>query len=103
MSVVPKFCHISFMINQLHWRPLTTSIFFKILALVLKSKLGVAPKYLRDHIYLQLYIDHSALQTGRLFLFCELGPLSPKLDPCNQWAGPSLWNALPSSLCLTLL
>ena len=47
---LPKFSHISsFMINQLHWLPLTARIQFKVLVLVLKSKLGIAPKYLRHH------------------------------------------------------
>src|SRR6218665_1203756 len=46
---LPKFSHIaSFMINQLHWLPLSARLEFKIL--VLKSKLGVAPKYRKDHI-----------------------------------------------------
>jgi len=31
-------------------------------------------------IYLQLHIDHSALYTGRFFLFHEFGPLWPKQD-----------------------
>src|SRR6218665_331142 len=36
--------------NQLHWLPLSARIEFKLVVLVLKSKLGVAPKYLRDQI-----------------------------------------------------
>src|SRR6218665_139810 len=48
---LPKFSHISsFMINQLHWLPLTDRLEFKILVLVLKSKLGVASRYLVDYI-----------------------------------------------------
>src|SRR6218665_1004300 len=48
---LPKFSHISsFMFNQLHWLPLSARIEFKIVDLVLKSKLGVAPKYFWDHI-----------------------------------------------------
>jgi len=39
-------------------------------------------------LYLQLHIDHSALQTGMFFLFRELGLLWPKLDPL-QPVGPS--------------
>ena len=39
-----------FMVNQLHWLPLSARIQFKVLALVLKSKLGLAPKYLTDFI-----------------------------------------------------
>src|SRR5688572_8826226 len=38
------------MVNQLHWLPLSDRIQFKVLALVLKSKLGLAPKYPRDVI-----------------------------------------------------
>src|SRR6218665_2463298 len=33
-----------------HWLPLSARIEFKLVVLVLKSKLGVAPKYLRDQI-----------------------------------------------------
>src|SRR6218665_1287593 len=35
---------------QLHWLPLSACIRLKILVLVVKSKLGLAPKFLRDHI-----------------------------------------------------
>ena len=49
---LPKSSHISsFMFNQLQWLPLSDRTEFKIIALVLKSKLGVAPKYLRDQIH----------------------------------------------------
>src|SRR6218665_3858707 len=59
---LPKFSHIpSLIINQLHWLSLSVPIQLKMLVLVLKSKLGVSRKYLRDHIgslYLQLRLDH---------------------------------------------
>src|SRR6218665_163955 len=42
--------YCSFMFNQLHWLPLSARIKLKIVALVLKSKLGVAPKYLEPNI-----------------------------------------------------
>src|SRR5688572_29057367 len=35
---------------QLHCLPLTAGIQLKVLVLVLKSKLGIAPKYLTNHI-----------------------------------------------------
>ena len=38
--------------------------------------------------YLQLHIDHSIFQTGMFFLFCELGPLWPKLDPLQPLGPP---------------
>src|SRR6218665_2657256 len=52
IACLPKFSHIfSFMINQLQWLLLSAHLEFKILVLVLKSKLGVAPKYLRNYIH----------------------------------------------------
>jgi len=70
-----------FMINQLHWLPLSLRFQLKIVVLVAKSKLGVAPKYLRVFalLYLQHRIDHSTLSTGRFSLFrgiCELGVIN---------------------------
>ena len=42
---LPKFSHISsYMVNGLHWLPLSARILFKVLVLVLKSKLGLASK-----------------------------------------------------------
>ena len=46
---LPRFSHISsFMVEELHWLPLSVRIQFKVLILVLKSHLGLAPKYLCD-------------------------------------------------------
>ena len=83
---------------QLHWLPLSACIWLKILVLVVKSKLGLAPKYLRDHIrplYLQRRIDHSALSTGKFCLFRELRPLWPKLDPLTPLGPPCGMPSLP--------
>src|SRR6218665_2210860 len=78
---LPKFSHISsFMINQLHWLPLSAHLEFKILVLVLKSKLGVAQKYLMEHIRFTLpATSHRPLRFSEwqvLFI-----PLWPTLDP----------------------
>jgi len=50
-AVLPRrVMHLLVYGQSLHGLPLPASIQFKILVLVLKSKLGVAPKYLSDHI-----------------------------------------------------
>ena len=80
---LPKFSHISsFMINQLHWLPLTARIGFKVLILVLKSKLGIAPKYLRDHIRSPLSsVSHRPLRSlVRHTLFVPRVRPVPSLD-----------------------
>ena len=103
---LPKFPHISsFMVNQLHWLPLLARIQFKVLVLVLKSKLGTTPKYLRDLICPPLSAaSHRPLRSrDRHFLFVPR--VRTTLAQTRSFAniGPSLWNALPSSLRITLL
>ena len=48
---LPRFSHIStFMFEQLYWLPLTARIQLKVLVLICRSYLGLAPKYLFDSI-----------------------------------------------------
>src|SRR6218665_2506743 len=42
---IPRFSH-TFMTEQLHWHPLSAGIHFKIIFLVYKAFLGLAPSYL---------------------------------------------------------
>src|SRR6218665_113676 len=99
------------MINQLHWLPLSARLEFKILVLVLKSKLGLAskyfaPKYLRDHICSNLSAtSHQPLcSSDRQVLFVL--QVRTTMSQTRFFATImllSLWNTLSSSLCLTLL
>ena len=93
--------HISsFMINQLHWLPLTARIQFKVLVLVLKSKLGIAPKYLRDRIRSPLSsVSHRPLRSlVRHALFVPRVRTTMAQTRSFATIGPSLWNALPLPL-----
>lgn len=79
------------MVNQMHWLPLLLAFSLKLLSLVPKSKLGIAPKYLRDHIRFPLSrASHRPLRSlDRHFsLFHELGPLWPKLDHSPPFGPP---------------
>jgi len=49
---LPRYSHISSFIKELHWLPISTCIKYKVLLIVLKVQIGVAPKYLRDGIRL---------------------------------------------------
>src|SRR5688572_2147041 len=98
--------HISsFMINQLHWLPLTVRFRFKVCVLVLKSKLGIAPKYLRDRIRSPLSsVSHRPLRF--LFRYALFFPrVRTTMGQTRSFAttGPSLWNALPAFLPLYVL
>src|SRR6218665_1554116 len=50
---LPRYSHISYYIKEhLNWLPISTRIEYKVLLIVLKAQMGVAPKYLRDAIRL---------------------------------------------------
>jgi len=103
---LPKYSHISsFMINQLHWLPFPARIQFKLLVLVLKSKLGLAPKYLGDHIRSPISASsHRPLRSlERSDFFVPRARTSLAQTRSFAIIGPSLWNALPSSLRATFL
>src|ERR1043165_6594746 len=93
------------LINQLHWLPLTAQVQFKVLVLVLKSKLGIAPKYLRDHIRSPLSsVSHRPLRSlVRNTLFVPQVRTTMAQTRSFTTIGPSLWNALPSSLRVAIL
>ena len=74
---LPRYSHISSYIKEhLHWLPISTHIEYKVLLIVLKAQMGVAPKYL-----------HNAI----------------RLLPHPSVIGPSLWNRLPPSARASLL
>jgi hypothetical protein len=103
---LPKYSHISsFMVNQLHWLPLSDRIQFKVLALVLKSKLGLAPKYLRDVIRPPLSASsHRPLRSlDRSDFFVPRARTTIAQTRSFAIIGPSLWNALHFTLRETFL
>src|SRR6218665_967144 len=106
IACLPKFSHISSCFDQLRWLSLSPRIEFKIVALVLKSKQGVAPKYLRDHICSPLSAtSHRPLRSLDRQIVLYVPRVRTTIAQTRSFAtiGQSLWNALPSSLRLTLL
>src|SRR6218665_3787940 len=82
---LPSYSHISsYTKEHLHWLPSSTRIEYKVLLIILKAQMGVAPKYLRDSI--RLPTSASSLRplyaplTGVSSLFLGLGQPWPCLD-----------------------
>ena len=96
----------TFMAEQLHWLPLSVRIQFKVLILMLKSQLGLAPKYLCHQI---LRPPPSAISkrpltsSDRLDLFVPRVRTTMAQSRSFVCIGPSLWNRLPPSLRSTIL
>src|SRR5688572_14438753 len=89
----------------MHWLPLSDRIQFKVLALVLKSKLGLTPTCLRDVIRPPLSASsHRPLRSlDRSDLFVPRARTTIAQTRSFAIIGPSLWNALPFSLRETFL
>ena len=103
---LPRFSHISdYMTEVLHWLPITSRIHYKILLLVSKSQLGLAPKYLSDFMHKPLSATSARplRSTDRLDLFVPR--VKSALAQCRAFAvtGPSTWNGLPPLLRAKLM
>src|SRR6218665_648191 len=95
---IPRFSHIStFMTEQLHWFPLSARIHFKIIFLVYKAFLGLAPSYLCKLIMrpLSAISDCPLRSLVRTDLLVPRPRTSTSQQCAFASAGPLLWNCLP--------
>src|SRR5688572_15560886 len=98
-----KFDHVSsYMHDVLHWLPLPQRIAYRVLALVWRCLLGLAPAYLRE-----LCRSTQDVQGRRSLRSSVQGELLVPYARTSIWerhtfsvAGPSTWNGLPLHLCL---
>ena len=95
-----KHCHITSLLQQLHWLPIRLRIEFKILLITFKVLQGSAPKYLIDSTSvlppsrydLPRNKDGILLSTPKPFTKVTTG------DRSFMAAVPRLWNSLPVSI-----
>src|SRR6218665_3509245 len=95
---IPQFSHIStFMTYQLHWLPLSARIHFKIIFLVYKAFLGLAPSYLCKVIMrpLSAISDRPLRSLVRNDLLVPRSRTSTSQQCAFASAGPLFWNCLP--------
>ncbi len=114
---MPKFSHVSPLLVELHWLPVSFRIKFKLLLFTFKGIHGSAPKYICD--MLQVYSSHYAFRRNSAIedISFEHGNV---IEPIHQEsviylqipktnrvtfeqrsitvAGPTLWNQLPIHL-----
>lgn len=91
-----KYDHVTPILCQLHWLPITSRIQYKILLLVYKALNGLAPVYVRDMLRYR-NARPGLRSTGRLLDI----PRTKTLTYGNRafsTVGPRLWNSLPADL-----
>ena len=97
LSGCRKYDHITPVMRELHWLPVTQRIKFKVAVLVFKAKQGIAPIYLQDLI--QPYVPNRSLRSANQELM-RVPSTKSSLVAQRAFcvAGPTLWNSLPLEL-----
>ena len=95
---LPKFCHITPVLKDLHWLPVKYRIMFKIILLVFKTLHGLAPTYLQDLIKVKPPCRYQLRSDDKFFLAVPKTKCKTFGDRAFYKAGPDLWNHLPLSL-----
>ena len=92
-----KYDHITPVLKQLHWLPISSRIEFKILLFTYRALNNLAPAYVRD--MLCIYEPPRPLRSaGMSLLVVPKTRLSTYGDRCFQKAAPVLWNNLPDTV-----
>ena len=95
--------HISGILKDLHWLPVTKRIIFKILLITFKAYTGLAPQYIIDLISPYNSLSNSKLRSDNKYLL-HPGPRTKTKfygDRSFCVASPNLWNSLPLDIRLS--
>ena len=91
-----KSCHITPILKELHWLPVSQRIVFKLMLIVHKYVNNIAPIYISE--LLKVHTPSRNLRTSNMSLLKE--PTSKRTwgDRYFSVAAPRLWNHLPTKL-----
>ena len=97
---IPKFCHITPYLKDLHWLPVQARIQFKLLSIVFKCIHGTGPQYLLELLCRRT--TRPGLRSANSFKLCIPRTQSraerSTADHAFSISGPKLWNQLPASI-----
>ena len=96
--LIPKFFHITPVLRELHWLPVKFRVEFKIALLVFKTLNALAPQYLSEVLVVKPRTRYSLQSDSETLLVIHKVTRKTFGDGAFFHAGPTVWNALPSSL-----
>ena len=88
-----KSCHITPLLKDLHWLPVSHRIIFKLMLIVYKSLNNCSPTYISDLI--SKYSPSRNLRSGNLSLLIECKVNRGWGERSFAFAAPHTWNSLP--------
>ena len=95
----PRICHITPILEDLHWLPIKYRTQFKIVLLTFKCLYGLAPQYLVDLIAVAPQSRYNLRSRNATLLVSTNARCLPTLgDRAFQSAAPKLWNSLPAEI-----
>ena len=96
--LIPKFAHITPVLRGLHWLPVKFRVEFKIALSVFKTLNALAPQYLSELLVVKPRTRCSLRSDSQTLLVIPKVTRKTFGDQAFFHAGPTVWNALPSSL-----
>ena len=91
-----KSCHITPILKELHWLPVSQRIVFKLMLIVHKSVNNIAPIYISE--LLKVYTLSRNLRSSNMSLLKEPTSKRTRCDRSFSVAALRLWNHLPTKL-----
>jgi hypothetical protein len=91
----PKHCHITPLLAELHWLPVTQRIQFKVILMVFKALNNLAPEYISDLLVRKTDSSRSLRSNQQNLLVVPRSHSVTYGDRSFRCAGPVLWNNLP--------
>ena len=102
LYLAPRFCHITPILYELHWLPVTFRIEFKVIIITHKAIYGTAPNYLSSLVNFKPNSSYSLRSNNKYLLSNPNFRTLPTLgDRAFVAAAPKLWNNLPLDLRCT--
>ena len=101
LAAVNRHSHITPVLKQLHWLPITHRIKYKIIVLTYKCINNLAPKYLTDLVTLRTAARRTRSTDDNLKIETPRTKLVTAGDRAFISASPHLWNKLPYALRAT--
>ena len=102
LYLAPRYCHITPILYELHWLPVTFRIEFKIIIITHKAIHGTAPNYLSSLVNFKPNSSYSLRSNNKYLLSNPNFRTLPTLgDRAFVAAAPKLWNNLPLDLRCT--
>ena len=94
---IPKMCHITPVLRELHWLPVQFRIQFKCIMITFKVINGHGPIYLQELIKLQQNGAYNLRSGNKGLLLQAANAITKKTldDRAYMRAAPKLWNSLP--------